>query len=232
LLPELRYATRDAAAMAALLRDLGFEVRELLDGGATADAIQDAFVRLHGASESAGPESCFVFHFSGHGLMGAHDSETAYLMAHDSDPGAPAVRGVEMRRLVYELLPPIRVAHSLVLLDACHAGLAAGVKDLVLSSRLPNLAGQLFACLRGRMVLAACAGHSQARESERFGHGVFTHYVLKHWRDLEGEHPAGRITLGSLIEYLAQVMARDHPDLPLPVYGGWGEGGMLALRYL
>src|SRR5262249_48056874 len=162
---------------------------------------------------------------SGRGLMPSPDSETAYLMAHDSDPAAPAARGLEMRRLVYELLPLVRVAHSLVLLDACHSGFAPGVKDLVPVSRFPNLTSQLFSSLRGRMVLAACAGQAQARESESLAHGVFTHYVLRHWRDLEGDHPPGRITFGSLVDYVGRVMAEKHPELPLPVYNGMGEGG-------
>jgi hypothetical protein len=84
------------------------------------------------------PESCFVFHFSGHGLLAMHDAETAYLMVHDSDPAAPSCRGIEMRRLVYELMPLVRVAHSVVTLDACHSGFAAGLKEVVPVCRWPR----------------------------------------------------------------------------------------------
>jgi hypothetical protein len=231
-LPELQYATKDALAVASMLRTLGFAVTELTDADATYDGVQQAFARLSSAIAAPGPDGCFVFHFSGHGLMVSRDDETAYLMVHDSDPAAPAHRGVEMRRLVYELLPSVRVAHSLVILDACHSGFAAGIKDIVPTSRLPNLTGRLFAALRGRMVLAACAGEAKARESDDFCHGVFTHYILKHWRDLEGEHPRDRITFGTLVDYVGRIMAEKHPDLPLPVYNGMGEGGMLILRDL
>jgi hypothetical protein len=230
-LPELRFACQDAARVAALLRDLGFAVTELTDADATCDRIHRAFAELHTATERMPPGcGCFVFHFSGHGLMPSPDSETAYLMAHDSDPALPAARGVEMRRLVYELLPLVCVEHSLVLLDACHSGFAAGVRELVPAGRFHNLTGQLFACLRNRMVLAACAGQAQARESDSLGHGVFTHYVLRHWRDLEGDHPPGRITFGSLVDYVGRVMKEKHDNLPPPVYNGMGEGGFLVLR--
>jgi uncharacterized caspase-like protein len=160
------------------------------------------------------------------------NDEVAYLMLHDSDPDTPATAGLEMTRLVYRLLPQVRVPNSLVLLDACHAGFGAGVKDIRRINHLANVAQQLFSGLRGRMVLAACAGEAQAREDSSLGHGVFTHFVLKHWRDLHGDHPAQRITFGSLVDYVGSAMPSHHPDVHLPVYNGVGVGSTFVLRQL
>jgi hypothetical protein len=230
-LPPLRYAERDAEEIAALLTILGFEVQRLLGPQATVTAVGEALTAMqHASAANPHPGSCFVFHFSGHGQMDPHDDETAYLVLHDTDPANPVTTGLEMSRLVYQHLARVQVSNTLVLLDACHAGFAAGIKDMVPVSCLANVAQQLFTGLRGRLVLAACAGEAQAREKEGLGHGVFTYYVLRHWRDLDGYHPPDQITFGSLIDYVGQNMPRDHPELPLPVYNGIGMGGTVILR--
>src|SRR5262249_46968820 len=123
---------------------------------------------------------------------------------------------------VYKYLRRVQATNSLVLLDACHAGFAAGVRDLTPVSRLPNIARQLFDGLQGRMVLAACTGAAQAREKAELSHGVFTYHVLRHWRDLDGAHAPAPITVFSLVDYVCRTMARDHPDVPLPVFSGAG----------
>jgi uncharacterized caspase-like protein len=164
--------------------------------------------------------------------MDPQASEAAYLVLHDTNPAELAATGLDMAQLVGGLLPRVGVANVLVLLDACHAGFAAGVKDVGAVSRLPNVTQQLFSGLRGRMVLAACAAEAQAREKDDLGHGVFTHSVLRHWRDLDGHHLPDCITFGSLVDYVGQVIPRDHPELPLPVYNGVGMGGTVVLRRL
>jgi hypothetical protein len=231
-LPRLQYAERDALEMAALLTRLDYDVTLLTGQQATLRAIEQAFAILHQATrDEAQGDSCFVFHFSGHGQMDPHQDETAYLVLHDTNPAHSAATGLNMTHLVHGLLPLVRMNHTLVLLDACHAGFAAGVsRDLGAVSRLPNVAQQLFSGLRGRMVLAACAGEALAREKTELGHGVFTHYVLKHWRDLDGHHLPDRITFGSLVDYVGQAIPQYHPDLPLPVYNGVGMGGTVILR--
>jgi uncharacterized caspase-like protein len=232
-LPDLRFAERDAEGITKFLRELGFLVSHLAGPEATHDAVIDAFVWFTRTTEAdPHPESCFVFHFSGHGHLDPVDEESAYLMLHDSDPRDPAALGLNMSRLALRLLPQVRVPNTLVLLDACHAGFAAGVRDFEVrpAGQLANVAQQSFSGLRGRMVLAACAGEAQAREEEALGHGVFTHYVLKHWRDRDGLHPSGRITFGSLVDYVGQAMPQHHPTVPLPVYNGVGVGGTFVLR--
>ena len=92
-------------------------------------------------------------------------------------------------------------------------------------SRLSNVTQQLFSGLRGRMVLAACAGEAQAREKASLGHGVFTYYVLRHWRDLEGYFVACRY--GSPARAGVPVYAppglRDHAYFDLEPTFAWHE---------
>src|SRR5262249_54787715 len=157
-------------------------------------------------------------HFSGHGSTDAENEEVGYLVLYDTDPGNLAALGLEMTSLVYHWLPQVRVPTSLVLLDACHAGYAAGVKDIGVKPHLSNVVQQIFSGLHGRMILAACGGEALAREKFDLGHGVFTYHVLRHWRDLDGIPPSGRVTFNSLIEYVGEKINIDHPEVPRPVY--------------
>jgi uncharacterized caspase-like protein len=232
-LPDLRFAERDAEMLAELLKTLGYLVVRLTGARATHAAVLEAFTWLTGTTTAdPHPGSSFVFHFSGHGQLDPRNDEVAYLMLHDSDPRDPAAAGLEMTHLVYHLLPHVRVPQSLVLLDACHAGFAAGVKELSASptNQFSNVAQQLFNGLRGRMILAACAGEASAREEASLGHGVFTYYALKHLRDLDGAPPSGRVTFGSLVDYVGQMMPHHHPGVALPVYNGVGVGSTFLLR--
>ena len=120
----------------------------------------------------------------------------------------------------------------------CGAGCRAGGGEARPAGRTPfsgiillaNVAQQFFRGLRGRMILAACAGQAQAREEPGLGHGVFTNYVLRHWRDLDGLPPSGRVTFGSLVDYVGEVMPQPHRNVGLPVYNGVGVGGTFVLR--
>ncbi|MFC1597012.1 caspase domain-containing protein [Planctomycetota bacterium] len=232
-LPPLDYAERDADEMAKFLGRIGYDVRLLLGSQATFRAVRKAFGELSRQTTAAiHPESRFVFHFSGHGQVDPHNPEAAYLVLHDTDPSRPIAAGIEMTQLVYGLLPGVRVPNSLVLLDACHAGFAVGVrgKDMTPVAHFENVTQQAFGGLRGRVVMAACAGHAQAREASSLKHGIFTHYVLRHWRDLDGDHPPDSITFGTLIDYVGRMLPKCHPDAALPVYSGVGMGGTLVLR--
>ena len=159
--------------------------------------------------------------------------DTAYLVLYDTDPANPATTGLEMGRLVHVLLPMVRVPNSLVLLDACHAGFAAGVKRMrPAGDGLGNRLGQTWAGLRGRMVLAACAGEAVAREDAHLRHGIFTYYLLRHWQQLEGYHPPGCITVDSLKDYIGEAIRQSYPQLSLPTWSGAGAGPSLVLRHI
>lgn len=232
VLNPLNYAERDVMEMEALLLKSDFSVTKLTGKGATHSAVKDAFKTLHQATlTDPHPESCFVFHFSGHGQIDPENNETAYLILYDTDPSAPASEGLEMEKLVYSLMAGVKVPNSLLLLDCCHAGFAANIKNVVnVRDRLQNVTQQIFAGVRGRLVLGACAGNALAREMVKLSHGVFTYHVLKHWRDQDGYNPPDPITELSLARYITVVMPREYPKLPRPIWGGGGAGSFVLRR--
>ena len=234
ILNPLQYAEQDVLEMEALLLQSGFSVTKIIGKDATSSAIKEAFKAFHEATTTdPHPESCFVFHFSGHGQIDPGNNETAYLILYDTDPSAPALNGLEMENLVYTLMAGVKVPNSLLLLDCCHAGFAANIKHVVnlnVRDRLQNVTQQIFAGVRGRLVLGACAGNALARELAKLSHGVFTYHVLKHWRDQDGYTPPNPITELSLANYITLVMARDYPELPSPIWGGGGAGSFVLRR--
>src|SRR5262249_31772607 len=161
-----RYAERDAAKMASLLRDdLEFDVEVLVGEDATAERVKEAFDELERATRRmAHPDSTFVFHFSGHGQLDPEHDEKAHLVLYGTDPERPGAGAIRLDRLVDVMLPRVHLPRTLVLLDACHAGVAAGVKDVAATeravstrpARVANIAQQLFSDAIGRLVLAAC----------------------------------------------------------------------------
>ncbi len=231
VLNPLDYAEQDVLEMETLLEASDFEVTKLTGENATYAAVKSAFEDLQKRTLKApNPESCFVFHFSGHGQIDPENNETAYLVLYDTDPGVPSTNGLEMESLVY-LMAQVKVPHSLLLLDCCHAGFAAGVKNLVpLNNRLHNVTEQIFARVHGRLVLGACAGSALARELKELSHGVFTYHVLRHWRDQDGYSPPDPITELSLARYILDVMPRNYPSLPKPIWGGSGAGSFVLRR--
>jgi len=230
LLP-LHYAEDDAREVAQLLTGSGYEVTMLPGQQATYAAVEATFARFFQETANAvHPDSSFIFYFSGHGQIDPIQEDTAYLILYDTDPNQPAKHGLEMTKLVHTLLPQVRVPNSLVLLDSCHAGFAAGIKHLrPAPEKLNNILRQTWAGLIGRLVLAACLGKATAREDAKLGHGIFTYYLLKHWRDLDGLPPGGITTL-SLIDYVTNGMRNQYPRLSPPTWSGAGAGPALILR--
>lgn len=236
VLRRLKHARRDAQAMTELLQTSGFSVWSLLGAQATFARVQVAFDKLHQATAGEPhPDSCFVFYFAGHGMIDPSNDEKAHLLLYDTDPRFPAAAGIDMEQLVYNFLQQVRVPHALVLLDTCHAGFAAGVRGVrharPESNQLANVTQQVFSKARGRLVLGACPGTEQARELDNLRHGVFTYYLLKHWRDLDGVPPSvDYVDANSLQGYVTRTMSDHHNDLPPPVWAGAGAGPPLILR--
>lgn len=224
MLPTLSFAERDAEQVASHLEDDGFEVALLRGSDATMEAVEAAFRTFEeDTRDDLSGDSKFVFHFSGHGLLDPNDDESGFIALYETDTGDLTGTALSMEDLVFRQLVRVQLPTTISLLDTCHAGFAAGVKGAVKTDRLANVTQQVFAG-SGRMVLAACAGHAQARELDDLQHGAFTYCVLRHWRDLDGLPADGCVTFSSLQDYVARALPELDEDLPQPVYHSRGSG--------
>lgn len=128
---RLYNAVSDARGVLQLFTGLGFEVvgRPLFDEMATGEAIHRLVVDdLAGL----GPEDSLVLFFAGHGhtvtrkYTGTALVKDGYLIPVDGDrPGSGAATWLRLESWLTEV-SRIPARHILVLLDACHSGLALG----------------------------------------------------------------------------------------------------------
>jgi hypothetical protein len=129
--PRLSNAVNDALGMRRLFQGLGFEelAPPLLDGDATADAIRHL---VTGVLVTLRPDDSLVVFFAGHGHTQTHHFEdghiakTGYIIPVGAD-GADG-RVATWLRLDSWLsdIAHLPARHILVVLDACHSGIALG----------------------------------------------------------------------------------------------------------
>jgi uncharacterized caspase-like protein len=237
-LANLRYASRDAAAMAQHLRapDGGrFDhVQLLVDDQATARAIRAALrEELRGVQES----DLVLIYWAGHGMPDPHEPDKLYLLGCDSDPVHMASTGYAMDQFQRDI-QSLRTNRVVILADACHS---AGLSDPAQMMR-GSTENKIVEGLRGvtigplpplpspapagqcHLIFTSCEAGEQSLESTELdgGHGVFTYFLLDALRgaadrrDNNGDGD-GRVSLGEMIDYTIDKVKRfsqnrQHPD--------------------
>ena len=121
----LRYAARDAEAMAGVLSDpevCGFpahKVKLLTDQSASRDAVAHHLSKW--LPEQARGAEIAVIYFAGHGMIHRiGHREEGYLLPYDADPDDLVTRGVLMTDLA-RWIEAIDAGTVVVCLDCCHA---------------------------------------------------------------------------------------------------------------
>jgi hypothetical protein len=173
---QLKFAGRDVRALADALRLPGVgqfaerRIRKpLVNHEATPQAILAGLADLVAEAKR---DDLIILHFAGHGLRGSDGG--FYFLTSGGDP-----RDLGSTALAWEKVAAVlsrSQARVLVLLDACHSGLAS------LDAIAPNdaYAEQLVRSGRaGMVVFAASKGRQFSLERPDLGHGLFTHAILQ-----------------------------------------------------
>ena len=211
----LAYAAKDAQDVANLLAmpEYGFEVKLLLDTEATQDHVRLSINQLF-----ASPSDVKLFYFAGHGNDMASGIR---LVMSDSALEKP---GIDLE-LLREKATKTK-ANVVLILDSCFSG-AADPGEIfpfheITEDGIDHKVG-IFSS--GKILLAACGNRASARESDTYGHGLFTHYLLE---GLLGRaaNARGIITPHSLYEYIADKLNEDGRQRP--IFKGQ-EAGLLVL---
>lgn len=188
--PRLNNAVADARGAIDAFFKLGFEpLPTLFDHDATGIALRELASdgpRMNGGAEAApalGPDDSLVVFFAGHGhtverhFVDGTSTKNGYLIPCDGDD-APTGRSASWVDLAGWLsgiarLPP---RHILVILDACHSGIAL---DPVIRWRGADLrsneAFERLGTRRSRRILTSAQDDQRALDSgPRHGHSLFT----------------------------------------------------------
>jgi hypothetical protein len=232
----LRYSDLDAVAFTSLLEKQDkVTVVRLLDRQASREGIIDALTALQAGPP---PERLFVF-FSGHAEIDERTSEP-YLMPHEADKARIAATGLSLTEFENQI-KAVGAQHTIVFLDACHAGAALGkgtkseppteAKIVEHAERVNERIGANFTYF-----LSASASEVSSEDDE-YHQGIYTHYVLE---ALNGAADAtdgdgdGNVTAGELKRFLDREVPRRVRTLgkpyQTPLVSGYFDSNLVLVR--
>jgi serine/threonine protein kinase len=213
----LRYAARDAEAMAGVLSDPevcrfpAHKVKLLTDQSASRDTIAHHLSKW--LPEQAQGAEIAVIYFAGHGMIhriGQRDE--GYLLPYDADPDDIVTRGLLMTDLAH-WIDAINAGTVIVCLDCCHAAkvIPRGGTSAESSGRDMRIRPAMLEELtgRGRYLIASCDDGQVSLESETRGHGLFTYHLLDGIRGAGDRDGDGQVGVSELFEHVAEAVDRD-----------------------
>jgi len=215
--PRLRYASRDARAMASLLDDPmlgGFDEVVVLtsEEETTRVSILATIDELVGTLQR---NDTFLLYFSGHGTLSAEDSgqTSLYLCTRDTHAQRPASTAIRVDLLQRILRNRVHCRRKVMILDSCHNGEAKSVVDGATRERMARRRSPMDPVVLTRVGeaeahLFAAAFHQPALEDPDLGHGVYTYFLLESLGRRSDDADLDRDGVISVVE--AHQFARDH----------------------
>jgi serine/threonine protein kinase/uncharacterized caspase-like protein len=213
----LRFATRDAEALAEALADPGQcafpreQVVVLTNRAAHRDEVVHRLSRW--LPERARDSEVVFIYFAGHGMVqtvGRH--EEGFLLPYDADADDVVTRGIAMTD-VARWIDGLSARAVVVCLDCCHAGKMLGHRAITPTpparnmelkpAHLQEMAG------RGRYLIASCDEGQKSFECAELGHGLFTFHLLRGIAGAADRDGDGRVGLAELFNYVAAAVAAD-----------------------
>jgi uncharacterized caspase-like protein len=224
--PNLNYAVNDAKQVSEKLRDLGFDVKLLLDKDATRQNVIKALADDIGAN--AKENDRIVFYFAGHGATKEKADKTnmGYILPADYNPAHHVSTAISMQQL-RDISADIKAKHVLYAMDSCFSG------GLLTSRGKQPTQGAGYQYLtnitKTRAHVVITAGGKDQTVKEDDGSGVFTKILVEALSKQSGMpwSPDGYLTAMDLASYIKKRV----PDLSpnqTPQYGNLeGEGDVV-----
>jgi len=222
MIPQVRYARRDAEIMASYLESVAGVARSrmkvLTDEGATLSDVS-AHVEEWLPRRVSASTTVFVY-YAGHGMPNLSTGK-AFLVPYDGHPDF-ANKLYPMERL-YEMLERLPSKDVVVMLDSCFSG-ATGRSVLPSGARPMGIAVEGAAKLNKVVVLSASSGTQISSDYDAEQHGLFTYFLLKGLRGEADTDSNGLVEVDELYEYTkngvtkvaAEALNRDQTPLLLP----------------
>jgi len=212
-LPALRYAQRDASAVAELLCDphIGtFDPNDVALFAGPQARTADIKAALRRIVLNSDKSDVLLFYFAGHTLVPSWSHGTdLYLVTADLNESVlsddPDV-GLRREFLTRDVLQQFK-GTTVLILDCCQAGSLATFRgaDLIgLGGRDDPRHG----------VLAACAANEYTREDPNVRHGIFTHHVLERLQGRAAD-VRGSVTFETLSAYVCEQGLDPRPSVLL-----------------
>ncbi|MBI2880912.1 MAG: caspase family protein [Candidatus Tectomicrobia bacterium] len=238
---NLSFAAQDAKDFYDyLVRDLGVpkdRVRLLLDEEATLTNLKTALGTW--LPRAAGPrDTAFIF-YAGHGASEDDpsspdgDALSKYILPADSRAGNLYGTAYGMEE-VGRVFARVRAKRLVFIADACYSGASGGrTIERPRGSRDVEVSGKFLDRLsqgEGRVILTASGPNELSREEPSFGHGVFTHFLLKALRGEADADKNGYVTLPEAFEYVSREVSRATGQKQRPMLKGEISGEIVLGR--
>ncbi|HEY6100570.1 MAG TPA: caspase family protein [Anaeromyxobacter sp.] len=209
---ELRYPAADAAALAAVLRDPergAFDDVEVLAAGPTRDEVRAALRRL--ADRSRDPGDTVLVYFSSHGTL-ARDGMGAlrrYVVARDTRVADVPATGLSMDELKADF-DRLRSRRKVLVLATCHSGTGKSLLPDDVQAELAGIKAGFFVrpieeVSKASVVLAASDWGETAREDEKLGNDVYTHFLVEALRVGADRNGDGAVTASEAHDYARRM---------------------------
>ena len=182
---NLKYTRKDAEAVAALLQDPVYgrfvpgHVRLLADDQATTVNLRAG---INWLARMAGPDDLAVLYIASHGTSREQDvAGVNYIVTYDADmesrDGLYSTT-IPMEEISNAIRTRVRALKVAVFLDTCHSEGAVSQTVTVPASLSARMLNQIREGT-GRAIMAASQVDESSYEQARYGHGLFTYYLLQ-----------------------------------------------------
>jgi len=213
---NLSYADRDARDFAEFLKTPaggGFDpdrMKVLLNKDATLQNVKQA---LYNFLRQTIDKDLVVIYFAGHGAPEPANPSNNYLLTYDTDPTSLETTGFPMWDVNTALTRYIPSKHVVVFTDACHSGgISSDLATRGVSLTETNLINQFLTDLskskEGTIVFTASQAGEVSQELDKFGHGVFTYFLLKGMKGEADINNDYTVTIGELMDYVEESVKR------------------------
>jgi len=228
----LPFAQADAQNLYQLLLDPergGWQAQDVvyLEGeAATRDEIESQLREL--CLVRAQADDLVLIYFAGHALLDPA-TQDGYLALRATQADRPAT-GLHVPTLVDHYLYDSKAGNILTILDIAHTGIAW--KHVRSAEDAALLFGQSLADLprnKGRVILTSHRQAEMSMSQMEQGRGVFMSHLIDGLEGKAANPRTGRITLGTLYDYLDETMDWDEPQYPQKF--GNEHGSMVLIEW-
>jgi uncharacterized caspase-like protein len=232
-IPKLKYTTVDAGEIYKILTDPHYgnfpenQVKFLIDEQATYNNIKSAIGTW--LKRNTRKNDTVIIFFAGHG---APEDEKTYWVTYNAnidDLYGTALSNDE----IADMLDRVEAKKMIAFLDSCYSAATVNRTDKKRSIMLVKDPFLKFKG-KGRVIITSSDGKEQSVEIDKFGHGIFTYYLLKALKGDADKNRDGYIELDEVwdyVKYRVTDTARKYGSTQTPMLDGSYSAGIVLSKH-
>jgi len=232
-IPKLKYTTVDAEEIYKILTDPQYgnfpenQVKLLIDEHATYYNIKSAIGTW--LKRNTRKNDTVIIFFAGHG---APEDEKTYWVTYNAnidDLYGTALSNDE----IADMLDRVEAKKMVAFLDSCYSAATVNRTDKKRSIMIKKDPFLKFKG-KGRVIITSSDGKEQSVEIDKFGHGVFTYFLLKALKGDADKNSDGYIELDEVwdyVKYRVTDTARKYGSTQTPILDGSYSAGIVLSKH-